>query len=229
MRVEAVVLVTHIRNRDAPCALACAVTAAVPREGIQSDAEEPVHATPRKRVFPPPRTHPGYSSTAPRPDRRVPGRFRGGGARASSEDPEKKRDEGARRRRRRCTSHVLLGPSRIDRPEVCSSPTLVICVLFAVCRFSRERSSRTSDRRRRGIRANRLCSREPIPAFYPRVHAISLLFVRSAGDESEFIVYIIDVRGIIYEDELIIIELVNKCSTMFEGIGHWCVVEKRSI
>lgn len=38
---------------------------------------------------------------------------------------KKKKDEGARRRRRRCTSHVLLGPSRIDRPEVCSSPRLV--------------------------------------------------------------------------------------------------------
>lgn len=200
-----------------------------PRCRVKAFSPTPRNRCTRRLVFPPPRTRPGYSSTAPRPDRRVPGRFRGGGARASSEDHEKKRDEGARRRRRRCTSHVLLGPSRIDRPEVCSSPTLVICVLFAVCRFSRERSSRTSDRRRRGIRANRLCSREPIPAFYPRVHAISLLFVRSAGDESEFIVYIIDVRGIIYEDELIITELVNKCSTMFEGIGRWCVVEKCSI
>lgn len=50
------------------------------------------------------------------------------------------------------------------------------------------------------------------PAFYlPRS------FRRSAGDESEFIAYIMDdVRGITCEDELIIIKLVSKCSTMFD-------------
>jgi len=50
------------------------------------------------------------------------------------------------------------------------------------------------------------------------------------GDESEFIAYVVDVCGIIYEDELIITKLVSECSTIFEGMysegRHWCFVER---
>ena len=141
---------------------------------------------------------------------------------------KKKRDEGARWRRRRCTSHVLLGPNRIDCPEVCSNLRLV----QSYASYSPRANFRESDLRERAIVANRdICANQFCPC-KPTVppSRYNSLFRGSVGDESEFIAYIVDVCGIIYEDELIITKLVSKCSMVFKEMysegRHWCFVER---
>lgn len=130
---------THIRNRDAPYTCVRRVTAL--RCRVKAPVGKPAHATlVGAYLFPGPCLGtPSVTAVGVGACRKIYGDP--GGARASGEGPEKKRDEGARRRRRRCTSHVLLGPSRIDCPEVCSSPRLVwsYASYSAACGFSRER------------------------------------------------------------------------------------------
>lgn len=55
------------------------------------------------------------------------------------------------------------------------------------------------------------------------VFAFQLAF-RSAGDESEFIAYIMDVRDIVSKNELIIIKLVSECPMIFDPRGHLLLV-----